>query len=254
MVGEEPINGRNTAHDLASLSARERDVLSAALEGLTARAIASRLSLTDATGRSHLSAIYSKFGVAGRVELMARFRGTEPLAMSDQSSPPTGGKQSNQSPANQRRLSARALVATLSLGVAIFVVAVFTVSQLALPRQTDLANVSQLIASNAVEKLNLSGSTLTVTEKSGELLRVESVSADEFQGLEPAAVDASVADPPEAWMLQLGTALYDGAGTYIGMSGPFSQVATSRAPLAPTVADILIVVDGGQAVWGTTAP
>src|SRR5205823_723380 len=47
----------------------------AALDGLSARAIASRLSLTEATVRSHLSAIYSKLGVAGRVELLARQNG-----------------------------------------------------------------------------------------------------------------------------------------------------------------------------------
>lgn len=58
--------------DLSSLSPRESDVLEVAIQGLSAREIADRLSLTEATVRSHLSAAYSKLGVSGRVELLAR--------------------------------------------------------------------------------------------------------------------------------------------------------------------------------------
>jgi DNA-binding CsgD family transcriptional regulator len=58
--------------DLSLLSPRENDVLEVAVQGLSAREIAGRLSLTEATVRSHLSAAYSKLGVAGRVELLAR--------------------------------------------------------------------------------------------------------------------------------------------------------------------------------------
>jgi DNA-binding CsgD family transcriptional regulator len=192
-MDDEPADGRGNAPDVTSLSERERDVLSAALEGLSARAIASRLSLTEATVRSHLSAIYSKLGVAGRVELMARLSMQENRQMSDPSTPTLGREPSSQPPAKRRQVSARALVATLTFLVAVVAVALFVAWQLALPRQTDLGHVSQLITSNAVEKLDLSGSTLTVTEKNGELLRVESVTADTFQQIQTAAVDAGVA-------------------------------------------------------------
>ncbi len=192
MVDDEPDNGRGTGPDLTSLSAREQEVLSAALEGLSARAIASRLSLAEATVRSHLSAIYSKLGVAGRVELMARLSGQEDRLVSDQSTPTSGREPSSQPPAKRWRLSGRAFLAALTFLVAVVAAIVFFASQLALPRQTDLANISQLIASNGVEKLDLSGSTLTVTEKNGESLRVESVTADTFQQIQTAAAEAGI--------------------------------------------------------------
>ena len=55
--------------DPAALTDREREVLELALAGLSARSIAGRLSLGEATVRSHLSRIYAKLGVAGRGEL-----------------------------------------------------------------------------------------------------------------------------------------------------------------------------------------
>jgi DNA-binding CsgD family transcriptional regulator len=58
--------------DFSALSAREREVLDLALAGLSARAVAERLSLTEATVRSHLSRIYAKLDVGGRVELLAQ--------------------------------------------------------------------------------------------------------------------------------------------------------------------------------------
>jgi DNA-binding CsgD family transcriptional regulator len=61
--------------DMSLLSPREGEVLDVALQGLSARQIAERLSLTEATVRSHLSATYSKLGVSGRVELLARMNG-----------------------------------------------------------------------------------------------------------------------------------------------------------------------------------
>lgn len=63
--GHEPL-------DLSPLSEREREILSAATRGLSARDIASEFTLSEATVRSHLASIYSKLGVAGRVELLAR--------------------------------------------------------------------------------------------------------------------------------------------------------------------------------------
>jgi len=49
-------------------------VLDEALTGAPTRAIAERLTLSEATVRSHLSRIYVKLGVSGRVALLAAFR------------------------------------------------------------------------------------------------------------------------------------------------------------------------------------
>ena len=148
--------------------------------------------------------------------------------MSDPSTPTLGREPSSQPPAKRRQVSARALVATLTFLVAVVAVALFVAWQLALPRQTDLGHVSQLITSNAVEKLDLSGSTLTVTEKNGELLRVESVTADTFQQIQTAAVDA-------------GVAVHASSGS---QASPLSQLAFIATFLLPVVviAVLLLVV------------
>lgn len=69
-----------TYAQLSSLTPAEQAVLDEALSGLPAREIAERLSLTEATVRSHLSHIYLKLGVSGRVALLASFRESEPIA------------------------------------------------------------------------------------------------------------------------------------------------------------------------------
>ncbi len=51
----------------ALLTEREREVLGVAAEGLTARQIASRLSVSERTVTTHLSRIYGKLGVRTRV-------------------------------------------------------------------------------------------------------------------------------------------------------------------------------------------
>jgi DNA-binding NarL/FixJ family response regulator len=50
------------------LTEREREVLSIAAEGLTARQIGVRLGLAERTVSTHLAHIYGKLGVGGRVE------------------------------------------------------------------------------------------------------------------------------------------------------------------------------------------
>lgn len=62
---------------LSALTPAEQAVLDQALTGVTAREIAEHLSLSEATVRSHLSSIYVKLGVSGRVALLAHFRGSE---------------------------------------------------------------------------------------------------------------------------------------------------------------------------------
>lgn len=54
----------------ATLTVRERQVLSVAAEGLTAREIGRRLGMSERTVTTHLCNIYDKLGVSGRVEAL----------------------------------------------------------------------------------------------------------------------------------------------------------------------------------------
>ena len=76
---------QNDPQEIARLSAltpAEQAVLDQALTGVPAREIAEHLSLSEATVRSHLSSIYVKLGVSGRVALLAQFRGGDsPLSV-----------------------------------------------------------------------------------------------------------------------------------------------------------------------------
>lgn len=99
---------------LSALTPAEQAVLDQALTGVPAREIAEHLSLSEATVRSHLSSIYVKLGVSGRVALLAHFRGGDSI--------PAGA----QAPASPRLRSASvvgwswALVALLEGAYAIY--------------------------------------------------------------------------------------------------------------------------------------
>lgn len=58
---------------IAELTDREREIISAIVTdaGATAKAIAGKLHISEHTLRNHLTAIYSKLGVANRLELFA---------------------------------------------------------------------------------------------------------------------------------------------------------------------------------------
>jgi DNA-binding NarL/FixJ family response regulator len=55
---------------IASITARERDVIHLVGEGLSARQIAERLFISEVTVHHHLTSIYSKLKVTGRLELL----------------------------------------------------------------------------------------------------------------------------------------------------------------------------------------
>jgi len=55
---------------IASLTARERDVVNLVGEGLQNKAIAERLSISDNTVRHHLTSVFAKLGVTDRLSLV----------------------------------------------------------------------------------------------------------------------------------------------------------------------------------------
>ncbi len=67
-----------TAIDMGTLTPAERRVLALAADGLSVREIAATSVLTEATIHSHLSHIYAKLGVRGRVELLAKLAADSP--------------------------------------------------------------------------------------------------------------------------------------------------------------------------------
>ena len=159
---------------------------------------------------------------------MARLSGGEVRLVSDQQEREVDGPASVRPP-KRHRFGATALLATLALLVVVVASAALVVSQLALPRQSDLTTISQLVASDAVEKLDLSGSTLTVTQKNGNVLRVESVSADEFQQL---ATTAS----------QSGVAIHASSGSQASWVSQLAFLATLVLPVLVIAAILLIVM------------
>jgi DNA-binding CsgD family transcriptional regulator len=64
------LSGEPTPEVLERLTPAERQVFDLAIEGHPTRAIADKLNLSEATIRSHLTRIYAKLGVRGRVELL----------------------------------------------------------------------------------------------------------------------------------------------------------------------------------------
>ena len=73
------LNGTSTAAEpFPQLTPRERDVLDLVGSGLGNQAIAARLGLAPKTVSNHLSAVFTKLGVAGRAEAAARARRAGP--------------------------------------------------------------------------------------------------------------------------------------------------------------------------------
>jgi len=121
---------------------------------------------------------------------------------------------------------------TRSFGAALLVLVVFATGAFLaarpdLPARADLPTVSRLLAANEVTLLDLRGETLTLTERSGERLRVEGVNYDSFQPIMLVAIDRSVTTSVsnDPWSLT----------TELGM------IATSVLPLLLLGAALLLV-------------
>jgi len=65
--------GRATRSLLAALSEREQQVAALVCEGLSNKAIAQKLKLSEGTIKSHLHTIFQKLGVQSRYELFVAF-------------------------------------------------------------------------------------------------------------------------------------------------------------------------------------
>ncbi len=66
-----PSSPQTSAEDanIARLTEREREVITLVGEGLRNKHIAARLSISEATVRHHLTAIFAKWGLSDRFEL-----------------------------------------------------------------------------------------------------------------------------------------------------------------------------------------
>lgn len=177
----EPPN-RRAGVDLAVISEREREVLELALRGLSARAIAERLTLTEATIRSHLAHIYAKLGVGGRVELLAHYHAQPP----DPGVAPAPSVETASLPPRRRR--ARLVAALAALLVVVSAGALLVWLRPDLPPATNLATVSQFVAQGQVTSLDLRGDTLFATTSDGRGYRVDGVDQATFWKILPEGV------------------------------------------------------------------
>ncbi len=172
------------------LSEREGEVLDLALTGLAARSIAARLSLTEATVRSHLSRIYAKLGVGGQVELLAQMNGAVVRDRPPSTPPPSTPPGFTAEPSwNEHglRLGILALV-LLAAGVG----ALFAWLRPDLPPSTNLASVSRLVSDRQVTSLDLRGETLFVTTLDGQRFRIDGLDQKTVETIQRTAIAGSI--------------------------------------------------------------
>jgi DNA-binding NarL/FixJ family response regulator len=68
-----PPDSNSAADSLASLTPREAEVMAWVLRGLTNKAIAQRLAVSEYTARDHVRSLLRKFGAANRCELAVKY-------------------------------------------------------------------------------------------------------------------------------------------------------------------------------------
>ncbi len=153
---------------LDSLSTAEEAVLQEALTGDSVKAIAERLSLSEATIRSHLSAIYAKLDVDSRAHLIARYFDIEAsrLSINRAAVPEIAARRS---PSRARLAGAVGAVAAL------LILAVVVLRSVVSGDVVTLREAEERIADGAVAELAYTDSTLYVIERDGRRLVVHEV-------------------------------------------------------------------------------
>jgi DNA-binding CsgD family transcriptional regulator len=185
--------------DLTVLSEREREVLDTALGGESVRDLAARLSLSEATVRSHLAHIYDKLGVTGRVELLARMNGHQVGHEGHASEPPL------------RRRSGSRMPATVG-AVLILLLALFAWWRPDLQPNVDGDALMELGSSGQVAAMEVHGERVSLTTADGRQLRADHLDGAVLAAVVTAIADhdgtvaISPADPMIPWWLILGAA------------------------------------------------
>jgi DNA-binding CsgD family transcriptional regulator len=155
---------------LTTLTPAEQRVLDQALRGQSTREMAQSLVLTEATIKSHLAHIYSKLGVRGRLDLLARF------SLSNSKQAPSAGAQHAGEPGGRSPWLEYGMVPAVVVGaLVVFVGIAWIVGGVSTPRVT-LEDLQQLIEADAVADLELSGDRLaivTVHERHFEVVGVQ---------------------------------------------------------------------------------
>jgi DNA-binding CsgD family transcriptional regulator len=169
--------------DLGALSDREREVLEAAISGASARELAERLSLSEATVRSHLAHIYGKLGVAGRVELLARLNGRAPSPASGEV---PGRPERRARPWRWRQLAAIGTILLIAL-------ATFALWRPDLAPSADPMSLLRLADQGQIARLDVKydgeAAQAQITTNDGRRFRV-----DRLQGTTLAAIEAYTLD------------------------------------------------------------
>lgn len=141
---------------LDALSPAERAVYEEALSGDSVKVVAHRLSLSQATVRSHLSAIYGKLQVDGRAHLIAEYGSAAPSAR-------------RMRVTDERRGSGAPRWPVVVAAVGLVLLAAGAISLLSAPRQESFSEVVRLAAAGELSQLRYHDATLIATTSSGEI-------------------------------------------------------------------------------------
>lgn len=167
-----------TVNDISTLSPGEYRVFDQALRGLTVREIADRLVLTEATVKTHLTHIYAKLGVRGRVDLLARVQ--QPTSARTAEEPRRTGSASLPPPRSSRPwLPPMAVIAVALLVLVIAAVVAFGRG----PRPTTLASIVEAVEAGRASELRLDGDVLTTALTSGDQYEVGGVVRDDVSAV-----------------------------------------------------------------------
>lgn len=226
---------------ISNLTPAEARVFNEALRGLSVKELAEQLFLTEATIKSHLAHIYSKLGVRGRLDLLARFAASE---NGNDGSPSTARIRRNgrsgyePGPPKTPWLAYGAVPGAILAGLLLFVLTVWLVETLSV-QSTSRVRVEQLINADAVAALELVGGTLEVTTSDGRHLQVAGVTADEIRPLAteheiPFAIRAPGSDSLAGWQITLNLLPYAALliAVWLGAVALFRAVAARRSATA----------------------